>query len=107
MKLVFILITVDLKQWMVQKTWQSNIQEFLQGSRNSILLLYIITAVATTLILVSAKAVPLKKYNLICLDTLKKLGIFFKYSPKRTRRLERAIDEVNENRPEDKIQKKV
>ena len=43
----------------------------------------------------------------ICLDTLKKLGIFFKYSPKRTRRLERAIDEVNENRPEDKIQKKV
>ena len=48
MKLVFILITVDLKQWMVQETWQVNIQELLQGSRNSILLLYIITAVATT-----------------------------------------------------------
>ena len=42
----------------------------------------------------------------ICLDTLIKLGIFFKYSPKRTRQLEKAIDEVNENRPEDKIQKK-
>ena len=48
MKLVFILITVDFKQWMVQQTWQANIQELLQGSRNNILLLYIITAVAMT-----------------------------------------------------------
>ena len=35
----------------------------------------------------------------IMLDTLKQLGIFFKYSPKRSRRLEQAIEEVNESRP--------
>ena len=32
------------------------------------------------------------------LDTVKQLGIFFKYSPKRSRRLEAAVVEVN---PED------
>ena len=31
----------------------------------------------------------------IMLDTLKKLGIFFTYSPKRSRRLEKAVDEYN------------
>lgn len=41
-----------------------------------------------------------------CLDTLKKQGIFFKYSPKRTRRLERAVDEINDERTENKIDKK-
>ena len=63
--MVLILITIDLKQWMVQKTWQANIQELLQGWRNSILLLYIITAVAMTLTLLSAKADPFKKYKYV------------------------------------------
>jgi len=37
---------------------------------------------------------------------LKQLGIFFKYSPKRSRRLETAVDHVNINRQEnDKITK--
>ena len=44
-ELILILITVDLKQWIVQETWQ---EIWPQGSRNSILLLYTITAVATT-----------------------------------------------------------
>ncbi len=40
------------------------------------------------------------------LDTLKQLGLFFKYSPKRSRRLEKAIEEVNKNRsPSEQIGK--
>ena len=35
------------------------------------------------------------------LDALKQLGIFFKYSPKRTRRLESAVDEVNAVTPKE------
>ena len=42
----------------------------------------------------------------LMLDSLKQLGIFFKFSPKRTRRLEEAVDAVNANRrEEDKITK--
>lgn len=52
-----------------------------------------------------SKSCSLKEVQ-ICLDTLKKLGIFFKYSPKRTRRLEKAVDEVNDERTENKIDKK-
>ena len=33
------------------------------------------------------------------LDSLKQLGIFFKYAPKRTRRLERAVKDVNNGKP--------
>ena len=46
-----------------------------------------------------SKSCQLKEVQ-ICLDALKKLGIFFKYSPKRSRRLEMAVDEVNEDREE-------
>ncbi|KAK3104654.1 hypothetical protein FSP39_007252 [Pinctada imbricata] len=53
-----------------------------------------------------SKSCQLKEVQ-ICLDALKKLGIFFKYSPKRSRRLEKAVDEVNEDREEArKIDKK-
>ncbi|CAC5414251.1 unnamed protein product [Mytilus coruscus] len=34
----------------------------------------------------------------LMLDSLKQLGIFFKYSPKRSRCLEKAVDEINSNR---------
>ncbi len=40
------------------------------------------------------------------LDTLKQLGIFFKYSPKRTRRLEEAIEHVNSTRSREECIKK-
>jgi hypothetical protein len=42
----------------------------------------------------------------LMLDSLKQLGIFFKSSPKRSRRLETAVDHVNINRQKnDKITK--
>lgn len=44
--------------------------------------------------LVLCKSCELKEVHLM-LDSLKQLGIFFKYSPKRTRRLERAVIDVN------------
>ncbi|VDI71742.1 Hypothetical predicted protein [Mytilus galloprovincialis] len=34
----------------------------------------------------------------LMLDSLKQLGIFFKYSPKRSRYFEKAVDEINSNR---------
>ena len=34
----------------------------------------------------------------LMLDALKQLGLFFKYSPKRSRRLEVSVDEVNQKR---------
>ena len=42
----------------------------------------------------------------IMLDTLKGLGIFFKYSPKRSRRLEKAIEETQESTDGTKQKKK-
>ena len=51
------------------------------------------------------KCCQLKEVHII-LDTLKQLGLFFKYSPKRSRRLEAAVEEVNKGRiKEDYIQK--
>lgn len=47
--------------------------------------------------LVLCKSCQVKEIH-IMLDGLKRLGIFYKYSPKRTRRLERAIHEVNAQR---------
>ena len=35
------------------------------------------------------------------LEALKQLGIFFKYSPKRCRRLEKAVEDVNAGREAD------
>ena len=43
------------------------------------------------------KACDVKEIHLM-LDALKQLGLFFKYSPKRSRRLEVAVDEVNQRR---------
>ena len=43
------------------------------------------------------KACDVKEIHLM-LDTLKQLRLFFKYSPKRSRRLEVAVDEVNQKR---------
>ena len=39
----------------------------------------------------------------IMLDTVKALGIFFKYSPKRSRRLEKTVEEINRARPTETI----
>ena len=50
--------------------------------------------------LVLCKSCELKEVHLM-LDSLKQLGIFFKYSPKRTRRLERAVKDVNNGKPAD------
>lgn len=57
-----------------------------------------------------SKSCQIKEVH-IMLDTITQLGIFFKYSPKRSRRLEAAIFEVNARRDEadriDKIKFKV
>ena len=48
--------------------------------------------------LVLCKSCELKEIHLM-LDSLKQLGLFFKYSPKRTRRLEKAVNEINTRNP--------
>lgn len=39
----------------------------------------------------------------VMLDSMKQLGIFFRYSPKRSRRLEQAVATVNEGKPKEHI----
>ena len=53
--------------------------------------------------LVLCKASQVKEVQLM-LDTVKQLGIFFKYSPKRSRRLEAAVVEVNPEDPTRTVQ---
>jgi hypothetical protein len=48
--------------------------------------------------LVLCKSCELKEIHLM-LDSLKQLGLFFKYSPKHTRRLEKAVNEINTENP--------
>ncbi|WAQ94737.1 LOW QUALITY PROTEIN: P52K-like protein [Mya arenaria] len=57
--------------------------------------------------LVLCKSCQVKEVH-IMLDTMKQLGIFFKYSPKRSRRFEEAIEEVSTNKidAEKKIKRK-
>lgn len=50
--------------------------------------------------LVLCKSSKVKEIH-IMLDALKQLGIFFRYSPKRCRRLEKCITDVNNTREED------
>ena len=47
--------------------------------------------------LMLCKACDVKEIHLM-LDALTQLGLFFKYSPKRSRQLEVAVDEVNQKR---------
>ena len=48
--------------------------------------------------LVLCKSCELKEIHLM-LDSLKQLGLFFKYSPKHIRRLEKAVNEINTGNP--------